>query len=267
MSPPIHKDWWLAAALTGATLPAALGQPATVAGRQSGVVTSVTQGPGGAVASAPIYIDGTRQQRLSTGPNQSLHVLFSDQSAITLGPNSELMIAEYRYDNQAKDGRLLVEMTKGFLRVVGGFISKKRETTIITHTATIGIRGGISLIEDDEKGSRGTFLFGHHMQFDPRDGGAGQVVNRPGFGLDATPGGISPPHRVPPNELARQLAGFGGPPPPPSQPPGENFGPDEKQQVKGIAPDRVGKDEDSGPQVKPPTLADILGSQSPGNQS
>jgi len=43
----------------------------------------------------------------------------------------------------------------------------------------------------------------------------------------------------------------------------ENPDPNAVQQVNNVAPDRV-----AGPEgVAPPTLADILGSQAPGNQS
>ena len=67
MSPPIHKDWWLAAALTGATLPTALAQqPASADRPQTGVVTSVTQGTTRSAGTAPIYIDNTRSRRLVT---------------------------------------------------------------------------------------------------------------------------------------------------------------------------------------------------------
>jgi len=272
MSPPIHKDWWLAAALTSATLPAALAQPATGGNRvQSGVVTTVTQ-PGARSATAPLYIDGTRDQKLVTGPNESLHVLFSDQSALTLGPNSELVIADYRFDKESRDGRLLVQMTKGFLRVVGGFISKKRSTLIQTATSTIGIRGGISLVENSGDNVSGTFLFGEEMQFTSPNGEQSETVNRPGFGIDANRGGISPPHRIGPDLLAARLAGLeGGRPLPPRQDPPAQTNAQRlarmREIIRGISPDRVGRQVETEGHSLPITLSNILGSQSPGNQS
>jgi hypothetical protein len=267
MSPPIHKDWWLAAALTSATLPSALAQPAPGAGgAQSGVVTTVTQ-PGARTTTVPLYIDGTKDQRLVTGPNETLHVLFSDQSAMTLGPNSELRIAEFRFDKESKDGRLLVQMTKGFLRVVGGLLSKSRATRIETATATIGIRGGISLLEGDENGFSGTFLFGQEMTFTTPDGANNEIVDRPGFGLDSDKNGISPPHRVDADELAQRLAGLEGGKPPPKDPPTVPTDPAADDEVGGIAPDRVGHRGETENHKKTPTLPDILGGKSPGNQS
>lgn len=278
MSPPISKDWWLAAALTSATLPAALAQPGVSSERrQNGVVTSaVTQGAERGASSAPIYIDGAANQRLSTGPNQSLHVLFSDQSAMTLGPNSELVIAEYRYDTQARNGSLVVRMAKGLLRVVGGLVSKKSETTVITPTSTIGIRGGISLVEASDQGTSGTFLFGQYMRMTGTSNNSTETITRPGFGTRSGSGGVMPPERTLVSQLNELLARFdsGQPPRLPGQPQLSNLG---LNQLGRVAFDRLPTQVPSGntpglprgnlPPHTMPTLEDILGSQAPGNQS
>ncbi|MBX3656195.1 MAG: FecR domain-containing protein [Ramlibacter sp.] len=265
MSPPIHKDWWLAAALTSATLPTALAQPATPAGgRQTGVVTTVTKGASPVSTSSAIYIDGTSGQKLVTGPNQSMHVLFSDQSAMTLGPNSEVVIAEYRFDKKTQDGNLLVDMTKGLLRVVGGFLSKSRDTVVRTNTATVGIRGGISTIENNGQTTRGTFLFGNHMTMS-NTGGDSQTVTRPGFGLTGSGNGIGTPQRITSNDLTQQLSQFDQqnnpppPPPPPSGPPAPNQG------VQNIDPNRAGSPPpgSGGGNNFQPTFKDLLGSLPP----
>ncbi|APW44337.1 FecR family protein [Rhodoferax saidenbachensis] len=212
MSPPINKDWWLAAALTGAALPTAMGQaPANPATRQTAVLTTVTQGTPTTSTSTPIYIESASGQKLTTGPKQSLHVLFSDQSALTLGPNSEIVIAEYRFNRQTKDGNLLIDMTKGLLRVVGGFISKKSETLVRTNTATIGIRGGISNVETDGQKASGTFLFGQGMSLTDSQGNR-QTITRAGFGADISGSGFSEPRRITVGELSNQLRRLESPP-------------------------------------------------------
>lgn len=210
MSPPIQKDWWLAAALTGAALPAAMGQvPTTAEGRQTGLVTSVTQGAPTTDASTPIYIDNTRGQRLVTGPNQTMHVLFSDQSAITVGPNSELVIAEYRYDSETKDGNLQVELTKGVMRVVGGFISKNNETVVRTGSADVGIRGGIAVVEHQNGKTSANYLFGQGMRVSNTDGSQTQIVTRQGFGVTSEDNQLSNPQRVPSSEFSGLLNRLG----------------------------------------------------------
>ena len=206
MSPPINKDWWLAAALTGAALPTAMGQaPANPGARQTAVLTTVTQGTPTTSTSTPIYIESASGQKLTTGPKQTLHVLFSDQSALTVGPNSEIVIAEYRFNTQTKDGNLLVDMTKGLLRVVGGFISKKSATSVRTNTATIGIRGGISIAETDGQKTSGVFLFGQGMSATDNNGNT-QTVTRAGFGTTVENGQPpATPFRMPISELNSRL--------------------------------------------------------------
>lgn len=221
MSPPIHKDWWLAAALTGAALPAALAQPANADAR-TGVVTSVTQSGTSRPTNSTMYLDAASGQRLSTGPNQTLHVLFSDQSALTVGPNSEVVIAQYRYDTQKKEGNVLVDLTKGLLRVVGGFISKKNETLVRTATSTIGIRGGITIIEHEGRKTSGVFLFGESMRMTDNDGNE-QTITRPGFGVTYDNGTLGQPTRSEGTQLSsllNRLEGTPAPTPTPTPAPG-----------------------------------------------
>ncbi len=160
---PIPNELWLAAALTS-TVPAALAQSAPDANRpRTGVATTVTTNAARGASSTTMYIDGTAGQRLATDANSTLHVLFSDQSAVTLGPNSELIIAKYEFDPKTKNGQILIDMTKGLLRVVGGLISKKTATLVRTSTATIGIRGGISTVAVNSDQTDAIFLFGIEM--------------------------------------------------------------------------------------------------------
>lgn len=225
---PISNDLMLAAALTSA-VPAALAQT-TVASNtpRTGVATTVTSNSARGATSSIMYIDGTTNQRLTTNANSTLHVLFSDQSAITMGPNSEVVIAKYEFDSKAKNGQILIDMTKGFLRVVGGLISKKSEALVRTSTATIGIRGGIAdfevvsenvaveITEAVDSRSRAaspltdetpaaaparttaTLLFGDEMRVSDPNGNNTQTVNRPGFTVTSgADGSITSPTRAP----------------------------------------------------------------------
>lgn len=202
---PISNDLLLAAALTGA-VPFAAAQPAPApdAGRsQSGVATTVKTGaPRG---STTMYIDGATNQRLTTDANTRIHVLFSDQSAITIGPDSEVVIAKYQFDPKAKEGQILMDLTKGLLRVVGGLISKKTETVVRSGTSTIGIRGGITIAETDGQKTSGTFLFGQGMRATDNNGNT-QTITRAGFGTSlGTDQPPSSPQRVPVSDLANML--------------------------------------------------------------
>jgi hypothetical protein len=179
---PKTTDWWVAAALASAALPQAFAQPATaVDAAKTGLATESSTAAGGKTTHTPIYVDSANGRKFTTGPESKLHLLFPDQSAMTLGPNSEIVIDKYRFDKQSQSGEIVANMVKGALRVVGGLISKKTETTVKVGTATIGIRGGISLVETNGTQTTATFLFGNNMQV---TGGNGSTTNitRPGFG-------------------------------------------------------------------------------------
>jgi hypothetical protein len=195
MSPPPKNDWWLAAALSSAAVPGALAQPAPAV-RPEAVVTTVAR-PGSAqpgIRHTQVSADTVQGQRLSTDGQTSIHVLFADQSALTVGPNSDVVVQRYQFDDKARDGRILVQITRGFLRMVGGAISKRNPVTVLTPTATIGIRGGISIVRADGETTDAAFLFGDELSVEQR--GSRGSVYRPGFGISAGPNGLSEPNRA-----------------------------------------------------------------------
>jgi hypothetical protein len=61
---------------------------------------------------------------------------------MSIAPNTDIVIDEYVYDPNANNGHMLVSLTKGALRFVGGQLSHQGEATITTSAANIGIRGG-----------------------------------------------------------------------------------------------------------------------------
>lgn len=202
MTPPISKDWWLAAALSTAALPTTMAQGPSASANRTGVVTAVA--PGGTVTgNNEVMVVGSSVlpgQRLRTDANGQLHLLFLDQSALTLGPDSELTIDEFRFDPATRQGQIRLGLAKGVVRVVGGQISKNTATVIATSHGKIELLGGIALVDTSGDRTRGTFLFGQQMRL---IGNAGNTttVTRPGFGADLSGNGISAPQRTPTADL------------------------------------------------------------------
>ncbi len=85
-------------------------------------------------------------ERLETSPEGRTQVLFLDGSALTVGPRAQIVLDEFVYDPESKTGKLALSATRGLFRYVGGKISKKTPVRFKTPTATIGIRGGITII-------------------------------------------------------------------------------------------------------------------------
>jgi hypothetical protein len=228
------NEWWLAAATAATTsIVPASASAATETGTQVGVVTSLRAGVVSTTNERVVYIGNTVTfgERFKTDSTGIIHILFMDQSSMTLGPNSELVIDQFAFHPKEQRGNIAVNLIRGSLRVVGGFISKltspkgANSSLVRTATATIGIRGGISVIDAQSGQTQGTFLFGEHMDVLPPDSGGGQVdsdpintqppnaqsgerVTRPGFSVIATSNGIGAPFRFPTADMAALTGRF-----------------------------------------------------------
>lgn len=215
MPPMDIKDWWLAAA-AATSIASPLASAATQSGDQVGVVTAVRPGVLSSMSDRVVYIGNNVAfgERLKTDSSGVIHILFMDQSSMTLGPDSELVIDEFVFRPEQRQGNIAVNLIKGTLRAVGGFISKfnasqtRAAAQIRTTTATIGIRGGITLVEAAPELTRGVFLFGDYMEVSSPNGEGTQTVNRPGFSVTARPGSIEPPARFPQADMASLLSRF-----------------------------------------------------------
>jgi len=161
-----------------------------------------------------IGLDMFRNERIVTGPEGKTQLLFVDGSALTIGPNSEVVLDEFVYDPASETGKLAMTATKGVFRLVGGKISKTDTVTLKTPTATLGIRGGIATASVGPGGGFFGFLFGQKMTVDGT-GGDGQptqqVVTRPGTGVPlAANGTVQPPVPIPQAEINQQLGALEG---------------------------------------------------------
>ncbi len=204
MSPPFYRDLWLAAALTSsAALPTGAAHAAIL---PVGIVTTSAQSSasGDTGNTAHVGLNVIPGQRLQTGNNDSLHALFLDQSALTLGPDSELTIDEFTYDAETQKGKIRLNLIRGSLRIVGGFISKNEAAVITTPFSTVEVLGGISLVSVRGNETQATFLFGQQMRVSNPSGT--QSVTRPGFSVNSNQNGPSAPTRMSPQQLTSQLS-------------------------------------------------------------
>lgn len=139
----------------------------------------------------------------TSGKGQA-QMLFADQSALTIGPNSEVVLDEFVYDPNTKTGTIALSATKGLFRLVGGRISKTTPVTLKTPTATIGIRGGIAFVGVQPTGAtNATFLFGDSMSVTNEAGT--KVARRPGFEINVSAVNAVPSDPVPAS--AQSLSG------------------------------------------------------------
>ena len=104
------------------------------------------------------------EETVKTSPNGQAQLLMMDQSAVTVGPNSQLVIDKFVYDPDKRTGEMALSLSRGLMRFVGGRISKSGGVKIRTPVATMGIRGGIALINVvNEKTVDVTLLYGNEI--------------------------------------------------------------------------------------------------------
>ena len=142
-------------------------------------------------AYASIFVNEAQGRQLATRDNERLHVLFPDQSALTLGPDTALVIEEYRFDPQTRTGKIALRLDRGVVRVVGGFISKTTDVVVTTSDATFALRGGIGIFQSGipvPSASTGTLLFGQKMTATSNASTQTVTVTRPGSSVNMSTG-------------------------------------------------------------------------------
>lgn len=81
--------------------------------------------------------------RLTTSDGASAIIKLQDGTRMTVRPNSELVLQQYQFRENAPDNSMLMQLVRGGFRAVTGLISKNAPNAarVQTTTATIGIRG------------------------------------------------------------------------------------------------------------------------------
>ena len=81
--------------------------------------------------------------RIVSGRDSYVGVMLYDDTRLTIGPSSEMLIREFEFNPSSYAGDLAVSFLKGTMRVVTGLIGRNSPENVRfnTPTATIGIRG------------------------------------------------------------------------------------------------------------------------------
>lgn len=81
--------------------------------------------------------------RLTTSDGASAIIKLQDGTRMTVRPNSELVLQQFQFRENAPDNNMLMQLVRGGFRAVTGLMTKNAPNAarIQTNTATIGIRG------------------------------------------------------------------------------------------------------------------------------
>jgi hypothetical protein len=106
----------------------------------------------GAEAVALALDGGTR---VVTGSGGRLQFLLPDETVLTLGPNSDMIIDNFVYDPATSATKLSAQIARGAFRWVTGKVSQHKDINIKLPVGTIGVRGTDfeGLVESDGAGT------------------------------------------------------------------------------------------------------------------
>ena len=116
----------------------------------SGIATVVRQGQ---TISAEIGLGIWGNDTLCTGPDGSMGVVFNDETLLSLGPKSVLVIDEFVFAPKEGKFSIVIRMIKGTAAYLSGLISKLAPDSahFETPSASIGIRGTKFVVKVEEK--------------------------------------------------------------------------------------------------------------------
>lgn len=130
-----------------------LAAPGHAASRDAGMVKTmvgeVRIERGGSTVVTKIGEEVQNLDRIFTGKDSSVGVTLRDETLLSTGANSVLVIDQYEFDTESREGNTEVSLLKGTLRFVTGVIGKLRPKAVLVKTpvATIGIRGTDFIVE------------------------------------------------------------------------------------------------------------------------
>jgi hypothetical protein len=88
---------------------------------------------------------------IETGPDGAIGLTFIDNTVMSAGPNSEVVLEDYKFDSSNFKGAMLTDMRKGTLSMVSGDIARSSPGAmkVKTPAAILGVRGTKFVIEVD----------------------------------------------------------------------------------------------------------------------
>lgn len=103
----------------------------------------VTVERAGATLAGTVGMRVQASDTIRTGDDGSVGITMDDDSLLSAGPNTALVLERYTFDPTTNQGRLDTALNKGTLAVISGRIAKQspEAMTVRTPTAILGVRG------------------------------------------------------------------------------------------------------------------------------
>lgn len=142
----------LARAQSGPAISLAAGGVAGMVKRSQGDVSLERNGQRQPAPPGTVVMSG---DTLRTGPAAAAGITLRDDTLMTLGADSELVISSFAFDATTHDGNLLTSLWRGTLHMVTGLIAKKtpERVNVQTRTVVLGARGTEFIVETQPQAS------------------------------------------------------------------------------------------------------------------
>jgi hypothetical protein len=107
----------------------------------------------GAKVAAPVGAAVQASDVIMTGADGSAGITFTDNSLVSVGPNSVFAIDKYRFDSTTHAGEFEGSLRKGRLAAISGKMVKQSPESmkIRTPSAIMGVRGTEFVVQVDEE--------------------------------------------------------------------------------------------------------------------
>lgn len=141
-------------------------------------------------------------ERIQTGEDGTVQIVFLDTSTMTVGRNTAITIDKFIYSNNNQDSSSQnLSLARGVLRFIGGTVSHTNGAVIKTPSASIGIRGGSALVSINSDNTNTVVL--HYGVLTVSTITDEKTISRPGLAMTiSSDGKISEIFRVSSQELS-----------------------------------------------------------------
>jgi hypothetical protein len=81
--------------------------------------------------------------RIRTAPRSAVGIALADDTLLSAGPGSELVVNTFTFDTTSHEGSVVARLLRGTLHVVTGLVGKAKpqNVQIQTPTVVLGVRG------------------------------------------------------------------------------------------------------------------------------
>lgn len=118
-------------------------------GTLKSVSGDVALSQGGASRAAAAGGGVLEADRIVTGRDASTTLTLKDGTILAVGPNTTMELTKVQFDTTTQDGNLAVNLLKGSIRMVTGWLAKLHpaQVKVTTPTSVVGVRGTDFIVE------------------------------------------------------------------------------------------------------------------------